>query len=163
MSNPRNYIGFTLDVRALVCVLAQDPKCREEIDQGLQDAALPLTSALGSANLTPGEGTEDTWMTLFPATVKGKISGDDGLFYRNDSYNGKGDRVQMRLKKQPKDQEVHAATAPASAIDMNNPQVAALIQALAAVTQTGQVVTAPASAVADVPEDIAAQVGLINL
>ena len=68
----RDYIGFTLDVRKLASVLAQDPKCRAELIAGLQGQPEPLTSQLGAANLTAGTG-EDTWCSLFPATLENAL------------------------------------------------------------------------------------------
>lgn len=98
----KDYIGFTLDLRKLVSVLAQDPTCRAQIAAGLQCPAEPLTSQLGAANM--GTQEEPIWCSVFPATVHGKQSGEEGLFYRNNSFNGPGDRVQMRLKQQTQQQ-----------------------------------------------------------
>lgn len=95
----KDYIGFTLDLRKLVSVLAQDPTCRAEILAGLQCQPESLQSQLGSANRGSKEAPE--WWSVFPAKVEGKNSNEEGLFYRNSSYEGKGDRIQMRLRKQP--------------------------------------------------------------
>lgn len=95
----KDYIGFTLDLRKLASVLGQDPACRAELIAGLQQAAPePLTSQLGAANI--GTNEAPIWYSVFPATVQGKNSGEEGLFYRNNSHEGKGDRIQMRLKMQ---------------------------------------------------------------
>jgi hypothetical protein len=106
----RDSIGFTLDLRKLVSVAAQDPKCRAEIIAGLQGPAEPLTSQLGAANIKEHQDAADAWCSVFPATVQGKQSGEQGLFYRNDAKGsargaGDGDRIQMRLKKQPKQEQ----------------------------------------------------------
>ena len=106
----KNYIGFTLDMRKLTNVLSQDPSVRAEIIQGLQDPPLPLTTQLGAANLTAGQG-HDTWCSVFPATVEGAVPGQVGLLYRNNTRGGKGDRIQMRLKPQPPKQQA-AQTVP---------------------------------------------------
>lgn len=95
----KDYIGFTMDLRKLVSVLAQDPTCRADIMAGLQGAPEPLTSQLGAANMAE-KGQEHDWCSLFPATVQGKLPGQEGLFYRNNSNGGAGDRIQMRLKRQ---------------------------------------------------------------
>jgi hypothetical protein len=102
----KDYIGFTLDLRKLVSVLAQDPQCRAEIIEGLNGVTEPLTSQLGAANM--GATDSPLWYSVFPASVEGKESGQEGLFYRNNSHEGKGDRIQMRLKMQ-----TERATAPA--------------------------------------------------
>lgn len=94
----KNYIGFTLDLRKLVSVLAQDPQCRADIIEGLNGIKEPLTAQLGAANM--GATDSPLWYSVFPASVEGRESGQEGLFYRNSSHAGKGDRVQFRLKMQ---------------------------------------------------------------
>ena len=115
MSNARDFIGFTLDIRKFINCVAQDPTAKAEIIAGLQDAPNKLTEALGAANLSPGDDTENVWCTLFPATVQGKGPGEEFL-YRNNSHEGDGTRIQMRLRRQPKrnalQDEAAAKTAP---------------------------------------------------
>jgi hypothetical protein len=173
----KNYIGFTMDLRKLVSVLAQDPTCRAEIVAGLQGPKEPLTTALGAANF--GTQEQPLWHSLFPATVEGRNSGEEGLFYRNNSYDGKGDRIQMRLRLQeakpqpqpaqtqyqlgsPTAAETQAAIA---SIQQSNPE--GFAQLLAAIGQSqgagqlaaSQEVNTPAPAAAPgpaIPADIAA-------
>jgi hypothetical protein len=156
----KDYIGFTMDLRKLVSVLGQDPTCRAEIQAGLQGVPEPLTSQLGAANMAE-KGAEPDWCSLFPATVQGKNSGEEGLFYRNSSNGGAGDRVQMRLKRQtqpytqpaqPQYQVPTAASAPVigpvgaptaeqeAALSQlqTNPLFAQLLEALAAQQGPGQ-------------------------
>lgn len=131
----KNYIGFTLDLRKLASVLAQDPTCRAELIAGIQQAVPePLTSQLGAANM--GTNEAPIWHSVFPATMEGKSSGEEGLFYRNSSHEGKGDRVQMRLKMQtttysqnaPAQQQYQAgpAQAPVGTIDERQAAIQAM-------------------------------------
>jgi len=164
MSKERNHIGFTANLRMLVNVLAQDPSCKAEIEAGLTDAPLPLITSLGAANLSPGPGTEDIWCSLYPATVNGKKPGEAGLFYRNNTKGGKGDRVQMRLRRQEKRQEVVQQSVAPVIPDLNDPAVAAAVAkhlAAAGYTlplQAGQGAT-PATSPA-IPDEVARAMGV---
>ena len=174
----KDYIGFTLDLRKLASVLGQDPACRAELIAGLQQTQPePLTSQLGAANM--GTNEAPIWHSVFPATVQGKNSGEEGLFYRNNSHEGKGDRVQMRLKMQT---ATYTQTAPAQpqyqvgpaavvgtederraalqAMQTTNPEgFAQLLAAVKAAQGGGQLATAaeqpPTVAAPHIPADIA--------
>ena len=175
----KDYIGFTLDLRKLASVLGQDPQCRAELIAGLQQAnPEPLISVLGSANL--GENDAPIWHSVFPASVKGKNPGEQGLFYRNNTHEGKGDRVQMRLKMQttnyskaPAQQQYQLGTPTAQvgtaderaaaiqAMQTSNPEgFAKLIAAISAAQGGGQLsTTAEPSSTPKIPADIAAVLG----
>lgn len=164
------HIGFTLNVRTFVNLLCQDPTTYAEVLAGVQEAAnapVPTTSQLGAANLTPGEGSEPTWCSVFAATVQGKQPGQEGLFYRNNSRGGDGTRIQMRLRKQTKRQQAATpgATLPAPSNTIFVPGVGNITreQAAALLAQAGvvpPVSPAPApQATAELPADVAA---LIN-
>ncbi len=179
MLNLRDYISFTCDVRKFVNVLAQDPTVRAEINAGLTDAPLPLTTALGAANLTAQEGVEPTWCSLFPATVQGKASGE-AFCYRNDSRGGRGDRIQLRLRKQPKRQAVDAlagmqaaAVTPGAALPravtaqdvmtfLANLGIPGSTEAVASDTVPNAAPVA-GSAAAAIPPDIADRIGILYL
>ena len=156
----RKYISFTLDVKRLVNVLAQDPTCRQEIIEGLKSEKLPLTSQLGAANLADGE--EPNWYSLFPATVQGKQAGEAGLFYRNsgEKFDGenkvRGQRVQMRLRPQSKPAQV-ATTTPGEKLNPAlDAQTLAVLRAIVASAQASE--EAPAGA-PEIPADIADIIG----
>lgn len=108
----RNHIGFTLDFTTLGNLAAQDPTALTELINGINAARsgqmLPLTSKLGAANLG-GDNEHADWFGLFISTVKDVAPNTPGLFYRNNTRGGKGDRVQMRLRRQPKDQAAQYA------------------------------------------------------
>lgn len=116
--NTKNFIGFTLDCKALGNILAQDPTALKELVAGIREAQagqkLPLTTKLGAANLTGADGEEADWFGLFVSTVRDAQPGQAGLFYRNNTRGGKGDRIQMRLRRQPKRQD---AQTPGAVLD----------------------------------------------
>ncbi len=103
------------------------------------------------------------------ATKQGKAAGEDFL-YRNDSHEGDGTRIQMRLRRQPKRDDALKAdavktTTPATpgvvlpqGIDVAA-VTAAVIAALSAAAPTAEVV--PTSAAANIPEDIKAELGML--
>lgn len=162
MADKKDYIGFTLDPKRIGNVFAQDPQTLREMIEGIQEARstpLPLTTQLGAANLTSGEGQEPTWCSVFVATVQGKKSGDADLFYRNNTRGGKGDRVQMRLRRQPKRDAEHAASASPGAVlpvdvgGMDPGVIAAITQAVVASLANANSAPAP-TAGAELPSDI---------
>lgn len=164
----KDYIGFTLDVKALANALCQDPTTKQELVEGMLESAtnpIPLTSVLGGANITAGTGV-DTFCNVFPATVEGKGSGDEGVFYRNNTKGGKGDRIQMRIKVQtPRVQDAPAEEVlPPSAppqLDLSNitPERAAEILKAAGYNPASPKQAAAPSSGFQLPDDIAAVVG----
>lgn len=158
-------VSFTVDMKKLVNVACNDPSVRADIEQGIKDfdagVRIKLTDQLGAANLNAGEGNAPHWMSLFIASNQAVQSGQAGLIYRNDRQEGKGERIQMRLKKQPP--KTHAAVTPGQAIaavvtptsiDFNNPNVQSML-ALLAQAQALPVVQETVT-VADVDAELAA-------
>lgn len=125
----KDFIGFTLDCKALGNLLAQDPTALQEVVAGINEALAgtrqPTTTKLGAANLG-GDGDDADWHGLFVSTVKDVQPGSAGLFYRNNSRGGKGDRIQMRLRRQRKSQE---ARTPGAVLPPEIAQAVAAIQA----------------------------------
>jgi len=145
----RDYIGFTLDCKALGNLIAQDPSALTELIEGIKAAQaserVPLTTKLGAANLG-GDGDAADWHGLFVSTVRDVAPGSAGLFYRNSTSgtrDGKGPRIQMRLRRQPKRQEANVAQTPGQvltseetkaiqALANSNPAFAAMLNAAGA-------------------------------
>jgi len=99
----KDFIGFTVDIKAFVNLMWQDATTRAELLQGVTEARngelLPLTHKLGAANLSGGSGDEAEWYGLFASNVR---DAESTTFYRNKTKDGegKGDRIQMRLRRQ---------------------------------------------------------------
>ncbi len=160
----RDYIGFTLDCKALGNMIAQDPTALAELIDGVKSAQAgenaPLTTKLGAANLG-GDGDEADWHGLFVSTVRDVAPGAAGLFYRNNSRGGKGDRIQMRLRRQVKRQDVGTVTAgqklspeqvvAVQALVSNNPELAAVFGG----AQANPVVDGPTDDLADIAAKLA--------
>jgi hypothetical protein len=153
----RDHIGFTLDFERVGNLAAQDPQTLKDLVRGIQAAQsdpLPQTTALGAANLTPGEGREPTWCSIFFATVRDKKPGEEGLFYRNNTHGGDGKRVQMRMRRQPK-RDGQRAVSPGEALPAEGNATSQLIaQVTEAVMAQLNAASAPAKGV-ELPDDIA--------
>ena len=144
----RDTIGFTLNIRVLANQLAQDPTTLAEMMQGIQDAAnspVKMTQFVGSANLTPGEGIDPTWASVFPATQESVQPGQPGLFYRNNTNGGKGDRIQMRIKKQTKTNQATQSAGQAALGNLSPQQAANILAQAGLMNQQPAVQPAPAA------------------
>jgi len=116
MSNlTKDYLGFTLNVEAICNLFAQDESTLTEMIRAIKKVragdTLPVTSKLGAANLGDAENPE--WWGVFLSNVK---DAEKLTFYRNNSHNGKGDRIQLRLRKQ---KEMRANTGTASTVSLS--------------------------------------------
>jgi len=99
----RDIYTFTVNLKSLIRIALNDPQARVEILEAINEGPLAHTEKLGAANLKDGEGSPDSWYTVFAGTSREVGPGQPGFLLRNQA----GDRISMRLRSQRKD---HAAT-----------------------------------------------------
>jgi len=117
-------VSFSVDVYALTRAWLADPALRREVERAREDGpATSMTEKLGYSNRA-AQGEAPRWATLFPATQKGKLPGDDGLFWISKASQkpGEAPRPILRLRPQtPRPDGAQAARvkadSPAKAFD----------------------------------------------
>lgn len=93
-------INFNIDIKEAIQQLLCDPQARQEILAGLKAGPKKAEKPVGFANL--GAQGQADFFSLFLSTNQNAQAGLPGYFYRNQA----GNRIGMRLRRQPPKQQV---------------------------------------------------------